>query len=497
MVPLADNESDSDAAPVKGKAKAKAQKPDHLRELALEIEDAIENLEQDEEKQSCCSWKCSGVTIAVLVVVITIRILCAGSEYQAYKAHFEAAYRTPKPGNENDIIIERDEIYTTEIGMLEVVWTQGIENAMTVIVISPGNPGIAAIWIPFLKNLKEMSCGDVQGIVGGYYGHGVPDPKLKSQSWFSLQDQIDSREHFIGHIMDDQKPKYAWIQRFISEDGKNLVLAGHSLGNYTNLMAISQGMDVSKFTQIQLWCPTITDIAKSEKGQELFMRCLSWVQYLTPIGTGLIRYLTPRSFARKFLSGKDKHSGAMHFESMSQSLSYVIRDSRTQFLMNYAGLYVEEAAQIKAVQGRTFPAGIERTLEDHGKNIRVLWTMADHWAAGLEAIHAAVCPACLENVAVTAKKVPGEHWKGCARFHVFPKPKKDASETPKLIPNFVPHDFVSDPLRKNGKGEPGKPTHGKVIRAIQYLLGDGAERPDDSDEQYTRHYPQYKPAGSA
>ena len=122
----------------------------------------------------------------------------------------------------------------------QILNINSIDSPKIVICIVPGNPGIANLYVPFMKALYNAWSGKAEVIAFSHYCHNLPTQEL-----VSLEQQLN---HTIDVIQD----------YVLTEYGVHVIFIGHSLGswlllnaqNHLDNMAASKNIKILKFVSM-------------------------------------------------------------------------------------------------------------------------------------------------------------------------------------------------------------------------------------------------------
>ena len=121
-----------------------------------------------------------------------------------------------------------------------------------IIVVIPGNPGVANFYDNFAEKL--FSTSKIPTLVVGYLSHSFNN---KSNNLYSIHQQLEHKEQFIKFLIE----KYPKI---------SIYLVGHSIGGWICLELLNRNIDNIK--QIFGLFPTISYLNISDNGQNLFIK---------------------------------------------------------------------------------------------------------------------------------------------------------------------------------------------------------------------------------
>lgn len=164
------------------------------------------------------------------------------------------------------------------------------------IIIIPGNPGVAEYYQDFMDELYKKLNGKFGIICISHAGHvSVP---------LSLQNNKDNKVHFDYSILDNQmQHKLYFIKQNISLDS-NIILIGHSIGCYIILHMLEEiqnlGLKLERVDKCILLFPTIERMAISPMGKS-FTSFVKYFYWILIIIVNIIHHFIPKALLRLFI----------------------------------------------------------------------------------------------------------------------------------------------------------------------------------------------------
>jgi hypothetical protein len=144
-----------------------------------------------------------------------------------------------------------------------------LKSQQDVILVVSGNPGIPGFYKYFAKEINTRFSKPV--LICGLGGHSLTAPWW---SPLSLEGQVEYFQALIGEI------------KTISPNIR-ISLVGHSIGSYFCL----QMTKFFRFEKVYLLFPTISNMAKSDNGKQLFYHIVVWLRYLVNVAFFLCEFL--------------------------------------------------------------------------------------------------------------------------------------------------------------------------------------------------------------
>lgn len=235
----------------------------------------------------------------------------------------------------------------------------GDATAAELVLILPGNPGVARFYVPLAHALVQRGQGRWQVAVASHAGHAPPRPTSPRREHVSLTEQVDHKLSFLNEF-----PSVHTVH-----------LIGHSIGCWMALSVLDR-LPPERRGQAVLVCPTIERMAITPNGRRLTplfhhgrypATLLAWAIGHTPgrkaLLTRLLLQRTPEA----------------QRDVMLQSML----DLQPRAVFDLLGLAAEEMRDVVALP--------EDALRRHGPRLQLMYAKSDPWnlpgmAEGVEAL---------------------------------------------------------------------------------------------------------------
>ncbi|MEM7678646.1 MAG: alpha/beta fold hydrolase, partial [Myxococcota bacterium] len=132
-------------------------------------------------------------------------------------------------------------------------------SAKALVLIIPGNPGVARMYLPFVQRMHATAEGRLSVAIAGHAGHapGHPSPK----GYFGLDDQLEHHRRFLASLDS--------IERHVRDDQSSVVhVVGHSIGAWLGLKLFDT-LPTHRRGRAFLLFPAIEHLAKTPSGRRM------------------------------------------------------------------------------------------------------------------------------------------------------------------------------------------------------------------------------------
>ncbi|CAO3652185.1 unnamed protein product [Cunninghamella blakesleeana] len=248
----------------------------------------------------------------------------------------------------------------------------------TVLLFSPGNPGLASWYIPFLDKIHNNSFPTLEIVAVSHLGHSVgPHNENEPKRIYGLQEQID---HKIA-CFDQLKKENEHINT-------QYILMGHSVGSYLCSEVLKHRQHDNEIIQLIALFPALREIALTPNGVNI-TKLVNRVPHSLISGVaGLTQFISDpiREFITKIITGQKGHC-----------LKITSHDLLNKSVIdNVLFMAQQEMEQIKELDHDFYQTHVDRFIMYYSKVDE--WAPLDHYEFMSEKFPKATIYLCAEDI---------------------------------------------------------------------------------------------------